>query len=66
MDELLARVTGATGLEVSTATKAIGIILAFLKKEGPAREGQRRLAAMPGSELALSQAEQGSWRPASP
>lgn len=59
MDELLARVTGATGLEVSIATKAIGIILAFLKKEGPATEVQRLLAAMPGSELALSQAEQG-------
>jgi hypothetical protein len=50
MDELLTRVTQATGLEASTATKAIGIILAFLKKEGPQAEVNQLLAAIPGSE----------------
>lgn len=59
MDELLDRVTRATGLEVSVATKAIGIILAFLKKEGPPAEIERLLSAIPGSGTALSQAEGG-------
>jgi hypothetical protein len=58
MDELLDRVTRATGLEASVATKAIGIILAFLKKEGPPDAVQRLLSAMPGSGTALSQAEE--------
>jgi hypothetical protein len=56
MDELLARVTQATGLEASVATKAIGIILAFLKKEGPPAEVNQLLAALPGSETAVAQA----------
>ncbi len=56
MDELLARVTQATGLEAATATKAIGIILAFLKKEGPQAEVSQLLAAIPGSEDAVAQA----------
>ena len=59
MDELLDRVTRATGLESSVATKAIGIILAFLRKEGPPDAVQRLLSAMPGSGPALAQAEDG-------
>jgi hypothetical protein len=58
MDELLARVTKATGLEISVATKAIGIILAFLKKDGPPAEVEKLLAAMPGAERVLSQAQE--------
>ena len=56
MEELLARVTQATGLDAATATKAIGIILAFLKKEGPPTEVNQLLAAMPGAEAAMAQA----------
>ncbi len=59
MDELLTRVTQATGLEASTATKAIGIILAFLKKEGPQAEVSQLLAAIPGSEAAVAEAGSG-------
>jgi hypothetical protein len=53
MEELLARVTQATGLDQATAKKAIGIILGFLKKEGPPNEVNQLLAAMPGSDDAL-------------
>lgn len=56
MEELLARVTHATGLDAATATKAIGIILNFLKKEGPPAEVNQLLAAMPGAEAAMAQA----------
>jgi hypothetical protein len=59
MEELLARVTQATGLDQDTARKAIGIILNFLKKEGPADEVNRLLAAMPGAEDAMAQAGNG-------
>ena len=56
MEELLARVTQATGLDAATATKALGIILAFLKKEGPPNEVNQLLAAIPGAGDAVAQA----------
>jgi hypothetical protein len=59
MDELIARVTQATGLDPTTAQKAIGIILAFLKKEGPPAEVGQLLAAMPGAEQAVAQSGDG-------
>lgn len=60
MEELLTRVTQATGLDQATARKAIGIILAFLKKEGPEAEVNQLLAAMPGAEEAVAQAGGGN------
>jgi hypothetical protein len=59
MEELIARITQATGLEASTATKATGIILAFLKKEGPATEVNQLLAAIPGSEAVVAESGSG-------
>ena len=59
MEELLARVTQRTGLDEATATKAIGIILAFLKKEGPPNEVNQLLATMPGAEAAMAQGSGG-------
>jgi hypothetical protein len=56
MEELLDRITQATGLERSTAETAIGIILAFLKKEGPPAEIGQLFAAMPGAEEAAAAA----------
>jgi hypothetical protein len=59
MEELLARVTKATGLDSTTATTAIGIILGFLQKEGPPEEVNQLLAAMPGSEQVIAQSGDG-------
>ena len=59
MEELIARVTQKTGLDAATATKAIGMILAFLKKEGPAAEVNQLIAALPGAEDAIAQAGSG-------
>jgi hypothetical protein len=56
MEELIARITEKTGLEASTAKKAIGLILAFLRKEGPASEVNQLIAALPGAEEAIAQA----------
>ena len=59
MEELIARVTKATGLDAATAQKAIGIILAFLKKEGPPAEVNQLFAAMPGAEQVVAQSGDG-------
>jgi hypothetical protein len=59
MDELIARVTKATGLDAATAQKAIGIILAYLQKEGPPAEVNQLLAAMPGAEQVVAQSGDG-------
>ncbi|WP_375410021.1 DUF2267 domain-containing protein [uncultured Methylobacterium sp.] len=54
MDELITRVTSVTGLDAATAQTAVGHILAFLQKEGPATEVSQLLAAMPGSEALVA------------
>jgi hypothetical protein len=50
MEELVARVIQATGLSPDVAQKALGIILAFLQKEGPQAEVQQLIAAIPGAQ----------------
>ncbi len=55
MEELIGRVTAATGLDEATAHKALGIILAFLQKEGPPAEVGQLLAAIPGAEGAAAE-----------
>lgn len=59
MEELIARVTTRTGLDAATAQTAIGHILAFLQKEGPATEVSQLLAALPGSEAAIAESNAG-------
>jgi hypothetical protein len=49
MDELIARAGAAAGLDTETATKAVGLVLAFLEKEGPAEEVGEIIAAVPGA-----------------
>ncbi|MFN3670977.1 MAG: DUF2267 domain-containing protein [Bosea sp. (in: a-proteobacteria)] len=57
MEELVSRIMAASGLDDATARKAIGIILAFLQKEGPPAEIGQLMAALPGAqELADSSA----------
>lgn len=59
MEELIARVTTRTGLDAATAQTAIGHILAFLQKEGPATEVSQLLSALPGSEAAIAEPNAG-------
>lgn len=59
MEELIARVTARTGLDAATAQTAIGHILAFLRKEGPASEVDRLLAALPGSDEVIAGSDAG-------
>jgi hypothetical protein len=59
MDELIARLVGSCGVERPMAEKAVGIILDFLRKEGPADKVQALIDAMPGADalIAASEAE---------
>jgi hypothetical protein len=56
MDELLDRLVAKVGLERGMAEKAVGIILAFLLKEGPSDKVQALINQMPGAEAAVQAA----------
>jgi hypothetical protein len=47
MDDLIIRITKATGLDLATAQTAVGIILSFLQREGPPAEIGKLFEAMP-------------------
>jgi hypothetical protein len=57
MDELVERLVANVGVSRTAAEQSIGIILDFLKKEGPPDKVQALLDKLPGSELYLQSAE---------
>ncbi|MCY0146222.1 MULTISPECIES: DUF2267 domain-containing protein [Hoeflea] len=59
MDELINRIAANVGIDAETAKKAVGAILAFLEKEGPADKVKDMLAAVPGSQDLIGQAPSG-------
>jgi len=58
MDELVARLVANVGIDKTAAEKAVGIILDFLRKEGPPDKVQALIDRLPGAE-ALIQALHG-------
>ena len=56
MDELLDRLVAKVGIDRSVAEKAVGIILAFLLKEGPSDKVQTLINQMPGADVAMQSA----------
>jgi len=56
MSELVDRIAANVGLDRTVAEKAIGIILDFLSKEGPADKVSALIARLPGSEALLQAA----------
>jgi hypothetical protein len=56
MDDLIAPLVADVGIDRATAEKAVGIILQFLVKEGPADKVQPLLAKLPGAEAVMQQA----------
>jgi hypothetical protein len=54
MDELIARVASAANIAPDQAQRAIGLIFAFLRKEGPTAEVDEMLQALPGAEEAAA------------
>ncbi len=49
MDELIARLVADVGIDRATAETAVGIILDFLVKKGPADKVQPLLTKLPGA-----------------
>jgi hypothetical protein len=49
MEDLIARIAAAAGVEPEIAKKAVEMILAFLRKEGPQAEVDALFAAVPGA-----------------
>ena len=55
MDELVGRLVANVGVDRGTAEKAVGIILDFLRKEGPPDKVQALIDRLPGVEASLAQ-----------
>ena len=55
MDELIAKLNQAAGIDAATAQKAVGIILNFLRKQAPAEHVDQAVAAIPGAQEAADQ-----------
>ena len=49
MEDLIARIAAAAGVEPEIAKKSVEMILAFLRKEGPQAEVDALFAAVPGA-----------------
>ena len=56
MDELVERLTAKCGVERAAAEKSVGIILDFLRKEGPTEKVQELIDKMPGAEALIAAA----------
>ena len=57
MDELTVWLAAKAGIEDAVAEKTIGIILGFLRREGPHDKVQALIDKIPGAEAAISASE---------
>jgi hypothetical protein len=56
MDELIGRLVANVGVDRAAASAAVGIILQFLLKEGPADKVQSLVDKLPGADTAIRNA----------
>jgi hypothetical protein len=54
MDELIGRLAEKAGIDDAIAEKTIGIILGFLRSEGPSDKVQALIDRIPGAEAAIA------------
>jgi hypothetical protein len=59
MDELIGRLVDNVGVDRSAAEKSVGIILDFLRKEGPPEKVQALIDRLPGAEALLATHSEG-------
>ena len=59
MDELIGRLAAKAGIDNAVAEKIIGIILGFLRNEGPANKLQALIDRIPGAEAAIAASSNG-------
>ena len=57
MDELTAWLASKAGIENTVAEKTIGILLGYLRNEGPSDKVQALIDKIPGAEAAISASE---------
>lgn len=55
MNDIIRQISESTGIQPDVAEKALGLMLAFLEKEGDAGPVQTMLAAIPGARDLISQ-----------
>ena len=60
MDELVEQLAAKAGIDRAVAEKTIGIILGFLRKEGPSDKVQVLIDRIPGAESAVEASNKGS------
>jgi hypothetical protein len=61
MDELVDRLVARVGIDRATAVKAIGIILGFLRSDGPSDKVEAIIAALPGASDAIAATRGGAF-----
>ena len=59
MEDIIAKVAAAAGVDTSVAEKAVGAILGFLKKEAPAEHVATMMEKLPGAEGLIANAPSG-------
>jgi hypothetical protein len=59
MDELIGRLASKAGINDAVAEKTIGIILGFLRNEGPSDKVQALIDEISGAEAAISASDNG-------
>jgi hypothetical protein len=59
MDELIGRLAVKAGIDNAVAEKTIGIILGFLRNEGPSDKVQALIDNIPGAEAAIAASSSG-------
>ena len=60
MDELVEQLAARAGIDRAVAEKTIGIILGFLRKEGPSDKVQVLIDKIPGAESAVEASSKGA------
>jgi len=59
MDELIGRLASQAGIDNVVAERTIGIILSFLRNEGPSNDVQLLIDRIPGAETAIAASSNG-------
>jgi hypothetical protein len=59
MDELVGQLAAKAGIDNVVAAKTVGIILGFLRNEGPADKVQALIDKIPGAEAAIAASNNG-------
>jgi hypothetical protein len=60
MDELIGRLASKAGIDSAVAEKTVGIILNFLRSEGPSDKVQALIDQIPGAEAAIAASKNNS------